>query len=106
MQNKIDKIIVTLPTTSSPIERWKKQALDYLFDDNLNNFQFNSLLSFIDKEIAMYNICHLSAYNEPYKKLLKDLELDCPNKAAIITNFNFKVASPSNSTPSILGNIL
>ncbi len=106
MQDNIDKIIVTLPTTSSPIERWKKQALDYLFDDNLNNFQFNSLLSFIDKEIAMYNICHLSAYNEPYKKLLKDLELDCPNKAAIITNFNFKVASPSNSTPSILGNIL
>ena len=105
MQDNIDKIIVTLPT-NSPIERWKKQALDYLFDDNLNNFQFNSLSSFIDKEIAMYNICHLSAYNETYKKLLKDLELDCPNKVAIITNFNYRVASPSDSTPRILGNIL
>ena len=63
MQDNIDKIIVTLPP-NSPIERWKNQALDYLFDDNLNNFQFNSLSSFIDKEIAMYNICHLSAYNK------------------------------------------
>ena len=90
MQDNIDKIIVTLPP-NSPIERWKNQALDYLFDDNLNNFQFNSLSSFIDKEIAMYNICHLSAYNETYKKLLKDLELDCPNKVAIITNFNYRV---------------
>ena len=105
MQDNIDKIIVTLPT-NSPIERWKNQALDYLFDDNLNNFQFNSLSSFIDKEIAMYNICHLSAYNETYKKLLKDLELDCPNKVAIITNFNYRVASPSDSTPRIHGNIL
>ncbi len=105
MQDNIDKIIVTLPP-NSPIERWKNQALDYLFDDNLNNFQFNSLSSFIDKEIAMYNICHLSAYNETYKKLLKDLELDCPNKVAIITNFNYRVASPSDSTPRILGNIL
>ena len=105
MQDNIDKIIVTLPP-NSPIERWKNQALDYLFDDNLYNFQFNSLSSFIDKEIAMYNICHLSAYNETYKKLLKDLELDCPNKVAIITNFNYRVASPSDSTPRILGNIL
>ena len=105
MQDNIDKIIVTLPTNSL-IERWKNQALDYLFDDNLNNFQFNSLSSFIDKEIAMYNICHLSAYNETYKKLLKDLELDCPNKVAIITNFNYRVASPSDSTPRIRGNIL
>ena len=105
MQDNIDKIIVTLPTNSL-IERWKNQALDYLFDDNLNNFQFNSLSSFIDKEIAMYNICHLSAYNETYKKLLKGLELDCPNKVAIITNFNYRVASPSDSTPRIRGNIL
>lgn len=105
MQDNIDKIIVTLPT-NLPIERWENHALDYLFDDNLNNFQFCSLLSFIYKEIAMYNICHLSAYNETYKKLLKDLELDCPNKVAIITNFNYRVASPSDSTPRILGNIL
>ena len=101
----MNQITVALPTTS-PIERWKNQALDYLFDDNLNNFQFNSLSSFIDKEIAMYNICHLSDYNEKYKKLLKDLELDCPNKEAIITTFNYKVASPSDSTPRILDNIL
>ena len=105
MQVNINKIIITLPTTS-PIERWKNQALDYLFDDELNHFQFNSLSSFIDKEIAMYNICHLSAYNETYKKLLKDLELDCPNKVTIITNFNYRVASPSDSTPRIRGNIL
>lgn len=38
----MNQITVALPTTS-PIERWKNQALDYLFDDNLNNFQFNSL---------------------------------------------------------------
>ena len=101
----MNQITIALPTTP-PIERWKNQALDYLFDDNLNNFQFNSLSSFIDKEIAMYNICHLSDYNETYKKLLKDLELDCPNKEAIITTFNYKVASPSDSTPRILGNIL
>ena len=101
----MNQITVALPTTS-PIERLKNQALDYLFDDNLNNFQFNSLSSFIDKEIAMYNICHLSAYNETYKKLLKDLELDCPKKEAIITTFNYKVASPADSTPRIRGNIL
>lgn len=105
MQVNINKIIITLPTTS-PIERWKNQALDYLFDDNLNHFQFYSLSSFIDNEIAMYNICHLSAYNETYKKLLKGLDLDCPNKAAIITTFNYKLASPADSTPRILGNIL
>lgn len=91
----MNQITVALPTTS-PIERWKNQALDYLFDDNLNNFQFNSLSSFIDKEIAMYNICHLSAYNETYKT----------KKEAIITTFNYKVASPADSTPRIRGNIL
>ena len=106
MQDNIYKIIVTLPTTSSPIERSKNQALDFLFDDNLNNFQFRILSSFIDKEMSMYNICHLTHHNKTYKKLLKDLELDCPKKMAIITKFNYEVSSSSDSTPILICNVL
>lgn len=101
MADNIENITISL-STSSTIERWKNIALDLLFGDNLNRFQMDRVSSFIDKELAMYNFCDLSSCNETYKKLLKDLELEIPDKKVAITNYNLKFATSEDAVPTTI----
>ena len=101
----LKNIVISLPQ-GSIIERWKKQSLTFLFRDNLNNSQINSLLYFIDEQLALYNICDLSSSNKGFTKLLQDLKLQIPERIAIITKYNLKFALSQDAVPNIIYTIL
>ena len=107
MKNNIEEIIVALPTSPSPIERWKKLSLDFLFSkNNLNNFQNSKLLLFIENQMSMYNICDLSSSNTAFIKLLQNLDLEIPKRTAIITKFNLKFSLTKEAVPTVIDSLL
>ena len=99
MKNNIEEIIVALPTSPSPIERWKKLSLDFLFSkNNLNNFQNSKLLLFIENQMSMYNICDLSSSNTATiaEFGLRNSKKNCYNNKIQFKIFSYR-GSSSNS---------